>query len=170
MTKPQEPTPVRGPVPVESVPWREWSHGIRFGGRTQHLSRLFTDDYRVGVVIEELPPGKQSSPAHYHLTEEEHILMLDGTATLRLGEQEHVLKSGDYVCFPAGQAAGHCLVNRGQAACRYLIIGERRPNEVAVYTDSNKLMVRKLGVFDGSATRDYWDGERVDEPHEPGTR
>jgi uncharacterized cupin superfamily protein len=95
--------------------------------------------------------------------------MLDGTAVLRLGEQEHVINPGDYVCFPAGQAAGHCLINRSDTACRYLVIGERKPDEVVVYPDSNKLMVRKLGVFDRSATRDYWDGERTDEPHEPRT-
>ena len=79
----QEPSPVRGPIAIESVPWREWSHGVRFGGRVRHLSQLFGDGYHVGVVIEEL----------------------------------------------------------------------------------NKLMVRKLGVFDRSAMRDYWDGEHADEPH-----
>lgn len=55
------------------------------------------------------------------------------------------------------------MINRTGRPCRYLIIGEQKPNEVAVYTDSNKLMVRKLGVFDRSATRDYWEGEQADE-------
>ena len=57
----------------------------------------------------------------------------------------YAMQAGDYVCFPAGQKAGHCLVNEGVAPCRYVIVGERNPNEVAVYTDSNKVLVRALG-------------------------
>lgn len=29
-------------------------------------------------------PGKQSNPAHYHMLEEEHLLILEGQVTLRL--------------------------------------------------------------------------------------
>src|SRR3546814_4946258 len=73
---------------------------------------------------EELPPGKQSNPLHFHMLEEEHVLILDGTVTLLLGESSYELSAGDYVCFPAGQRAGHALLNRGSATCRYLVIGE----------------------------------------------
>jgi uncharacterized cupin superfamily protein len=163
-----EPKPILGPIAIESVPFQEWSQGARFGGRVRRLAPLFGNDYHVGVILEELPPGKQSAPSHYHLTEEEHIVMLEGAATLRLGEQEHPLKAGDYIRFPAGQAAGHCLVNRGETPCRYLVIGERKANDVVVYPDSSKLMVRGFGVFDAAARREYWDGERADEPHEHG--
>jgi uncharacterized cupin superfamily protein len=118
------------------------------------------DAYRVGVQLEELPPGKSSAPAHYHLREEEHLLVLEGSCTLRLGEERLLLRAGDYACFPAGQKAGHCLVNEGSAVCRLLVVGERSPDEVAVYTDSGKVMVRALGeIYDRQATRAYWDGE-----------
>lgn len=107
-------------------------------------------------------PGRQSSPAHYHVFEEEHVYILEGALTLRLGAQRHAMRAGDYACFPAGQAAGHCLVNEGGAPCRYVIVGERNPNEVAVYTDSNKVLVRALGrrtILDLAARRGYWHGE-----------
>ena len=52
-------------------------------------------------------------PFHYHLLEEEHIIALEGEATLRLGEERHRIKAGDDVDSPAGQRAGHCLVNEG---------------------------------------------------------
>jgi uncharacterized cupin superfamily protein len=42
------------------------------------------------------------------------------------------------------------------------MIGERNPNEIAVYTDSKKVLVRALGrqaLFDLAATRGYWEGE-----------
>jgi uncharacterized cupin superfamily protein len=150
------------PFPVESVSWQEWSHGPRFGSRY----RALTDrggGCRVGVAVEELPPGKQSCPAHYHLLEEEHLLVLEGRATLRLGDRTHEIGPGDYVCFPAGQKAAHCLVNHGTVPCRFLIIGERNPNDVIVYPDSGKVKVRLLGEnYRAAATVDYWDGEGAD--------
>ncbi|MBP6010692.1 MAG: cupin domain-containing protein [Alphaproteobacteria bacterium] len=133
--------------------------------RYRHLtSAAIGENYHVGFAIEELSPGKQTVPAHYHMLEEEHIYVLDGSATLRLGAETHQLKAGDYVCFPAGQKAGHCLINNTDNVCRYIIVGERNPNEVVVYTDSNKALVRSLGrreIYDRAATRDYWDGEET---------
>ena len=35
--------------------------------------------------MEVLPPGRQANPAHYHLLEEEHVFVLEGALTLRLG-------------------------------------------------------------------------------------
>jgi uncharacterized cupin superfamily protein len=143
--------------------WTEWSKVPRFSLRYKHLSRAaIGDDYRVGVAIEELGPGKQSSPAHYHIFEEEHVFIREGALTVRLGAHTYEMKAGDYVCFPAGQPIGHCLVNNSGAPCRYVIVGERDPNEVVVYTDTGKVLVRSLGrraIFDLAATRDYWDGE-----------
>jgi len=81
-------------------------------------------------------------------------------ATLRLGDKSHEISAGDYVVFPAGQKAGHCLVNDSDAVCRFLIIGERNPNDVIVYTDTGKVSVRSLrNIYRGSATVDYWEGE-----------
>jgi uncharacterized cupin superfamily protein len=65
----------------------------------------------------------QSSPAHSHMREEEQVLILEGRLTLRLGAETHEMKAGDYVCFPAGQAAGHCLANDSDTVCRFLVIG-----------------------------------------------
>ncbi len=157
------PQPPRPPIASESVPWKTWEEGERFGSRFRHLtSAAVGERYRVGVQIEEIPPGKQSSPAHYHLHEEEHLLVLEGSCTLRLGAQRHALRAGDYACFPAGQRAGHCVVNEGSEPCRLLIIGEQNPDEVAVYTDSGKVLVRALReIYDRRATRAYWDGERT---------
>jgi uncharacterized cupin superfamily protein len=93
------------------------------------------------------------------------VLILEGSVRLRLGERSFEMKAGDYVCFPAGQREGHCLINESDRICRYFVVGERDPNEVCVYTDSNKIMVRALGeIYDKSATRQYFDGEPTDEP------
>ena len=86
-----------------------------------------------------------------------------GRATLRLGAERHAVSAGDYVVFPAGRKVGHCLVNDSDAFCRYLIIGERNPNEVAVYPDSGKVRVRWLDENLRRVPVDYWDGEGSDD-------
>lgn len=139
------------PVASADVPWMEESGPVR----RRNLSRaLLGDAYHVGVAIEELPPGRQSTPLHYSLFAEEHVYVLEGAPTLRLGDAAYEMKAGDYVCFPAGQAAGHCLVNESSVPCRYVLIGERDPKDVVIYPESNKVLVRALGpgaVFDLTA-------------------
>lgn len=156
-----------GPIPpfaVDSVPAEDWSKGVRFAGRVWPLSQQ-GGARKIGVHIEELPPGKQSAPFHYHTLEEEHLLALEGEATLRLGAASYPIRSGDYVCFPAGQPAGHCLINTSGKPFRFLVIGTNEPEDVRIYPDSNKVMIRATReVYDRSARRDYWDGERPDEP------
>lgn len=151
------------PFPSESVELTEWSDVPGFALRYRHLtSAAIGDDYHVGVAIEELPAGMRGSPAHYHMLEEEHIYVLDGTLTVRIGAESFDLKPGGYVCFPASQRAGHSMINNTDAPCRYVIIGERNPDDVIVYTDSDKVLVRSLGrraIFDMNAVRNYWDGE-----------
>ncbi|NOT41174.1 MAG: cupin domain-containing protein [Alphaproteobacteria bacterium] len=156
-------TPPHPPISLENVAWEAWQDVPRFAVRYRHLtSAVLGDDYHVGVAVEELQPGMQSAPAHYHFFEEEHVYVLEGTLTVRLGASRHAMKAGAYACFPAGQKAGHCLINDSGTVCRYVIIGERSPNEVVVYPDSNKVLVRPLGrraLYDMAAVRGYWDGE-----------
>lgn len=152
------------PIDVESVPWEEWSEGVRFGGRVRRVGAQ-AGGSRVGVLIEELPAGKQSAPLHWHTAEEEHMWFLEGSATLRLGDRRVPVKAGDYVCFPAGKATGHCIVNDGAETCRYLVIGERSPDDVCFYPDSDKVLVRAAGrlIVRHGAEVDYWDGESADQ-------
>lgn len=156
------------PIATASVPWTESLDLPRFQARYRHLTRaIMGDTYQIGVTIEELLPGSQSAPFHYHIFEEEHVLILEGDVTLRLGDQRHAMKAGDYVCFPAGQKAGHCLVNDSGTVCRYVLVGERNPNEICFYPDSNKVLVRALGrraVLDAGALRNYWHGEHTGLP------
>jgi uncharacterized cupin superfamily protein len=78
-------TPTK-PFSSLDVSCEEWSEAPRFALRYRHLSRAaMGDDYRIGVAVEELAPGKQSSPAHYHIFEEEHVYVLEGALTVRIG-------------------------------------------------------------------------------------
>lgn len=161
----------RGPIVIEDAPWTDFSQGVRYASRWRTLSDTRGPDRRkIGVAIEELSPGKQSCPFHFHMQEEEHIIGIDGEATLRLGEKRYRLRAGDYVCFPAGQRAGHCLINETAKVFRYLMIGGHAPDEVCVYPDSGKISIRALADENGrfivcnGERLDYWDGERADEP------
>lgn len=153
--------PAFPPIASENVAREPFERG-RFGSSFRHLTRAVMGDrpYHVGVAIEELPPGKQSCPFHFHMLEEEHLYVLEGECTLRLGSERLRFKAGDYAVFPAGEKTGHCLVNETDKPCRYIVIGENNPNESCVYPDSNKVSNRWLGErYDRSAQRDYWDGE-----------
>lgn len=147
------------PFHIDRVPMEDFSQGQRFASRFRQLGE-FGGAAHVGVCMETLEPGKQACPAHYHLLEEEHLLILEGSLTLRLGDRTYEMSAGHYVCFPAGQKSAHALINRGTAPCRYLLIGERNPSDVIVYPDSGRVGVRLTGEgYRKSATMEYWDDQ-----------
>ncbi|HEY1392596.1 MAG TPA: cupin domain-containing protein [Methylibium sp.] len=146
------------PFEIGHVPWVEFSHGERYGLRYQHLSS-FGGGSQISVSMEILPPGKQANQAHFHLLEEEHVFVLEGALTLRLGDKSYVMSAGHYVCFPAGQKLGHALINHTAEPCRYLVLGNPHPHDVAVHTDTGRVSVKLTGEgYRGSATMGYWDG------------
>lgn len=152
------------PFHIGQVPWEESSHGTRFGMRYQHLSS-FGGGTQVSVSMEVLAPGKQANPAHYHLLEEEHVFVLEGSLTLHLGDRRFELSAGHYVCFPAGQKVGHALVNHTAEPCRYLVLGTPHPHDVSVHTDTGRVSVKLTGeAYRQSATMAYWEGVDVDAP------
>lgn len=165
MSQKQAPKDPQGnfmPFSVDDVPWDVFSEGSRFSCRSKALG-AFGGGSHVGVCLEELEPGQTDNPAHYHFLEEEHLYLLEGSLTLRLGDNTYELTAGSYVCFPAGQKAGHAIVNSGDKVARYLIIGERNPHDVIVYTDSGRVSVRLTGEgYRKSATMEYWEGEKTD--------
>ena len=108
--------------------------------------RLDLSGDRLGVRIEELLTGESSSVHHYHSLEEEHVIMLTGTATLHLGDQTQELKAGDHVCFLAGKEQAHHLINNGEDACRFLVFGERLAGDVVYYPEHSVMLVKAPGL------------------------
>ena len=53
------------------------------------------------------------------------------------------------VCFPAGPAGAHKVMNRSAAAARLLLFSSSRTPAVSVYPDSNK-----IGVWPGNEADD----------------
>jgi len=146
------------PFPITAVPWQEYFRGERFGMRFQVLSE-FGGGSQITVANEILPPGRQANQLHYHLLEEEHVLVLEGSMTVQLGDVRHVVQAGHYVCFPAGQKVGHALINHTDAPCRYLVLGNPQKHDVAVFPETGRVSVKLTGEsYRGTPTLGYWDG------------
>ena len=152
------------PFEIDHVPWQTFFRGARYGMRYQHLSS-FGGGSQISVSMEVLPPGRQANQAHYHLLEEEHVFILEGRLTLRLGSKSHEMRAGHYVCFPAGQKVAHALINHTAEPCRYLVLGNPHPHDVAVHTETGRISVKLASEgYRQSATLEYWEGVDVDAP------
>lgn len=80
-----------------------------------------------GVSEVTLDPGAWSSQRHWHESEDEIVVMIEGEAILIEDEGETVMRAGDIAAFPKGVANGHHLVNRSGKPCRFVAIG--RPSD-----------------------------------------
>lgn len=109
-----------------------------------------------------LEPGEAVCPYHYELADEEWLLVLEGTPSVRRPSGEVTLEAGDIVCFARGPGGAHKIFNASRAAARVLIVSERRACAAAIYPDSDKVGVFAPDVrllFRRSDQRDYYDGE-----------
>jgi uncharacterized cupin superfamily protein len=141
-----------------------------FRARRARLSRQAGAE-RLGLSLWELPPGEAAYPYHYHLAEEELLLVLDGRPTLRTPDGWRELDQGELVSFPRGERGGHQLVNRSQETVRFLAVSTSGEPDVVMYPDSGKLgAFQRLpeggglrALFRVGDTVDYYDGERPPE-------
>jgi len=70
---------------LEEVTANEFGKG-RFGAKAKRLSAP-TGSKHIGCNWYELAPGKTSFPRHYHTGIEEALFILNGSATLRVGDE-----------------------------------------------------------------------------------
>jgi uncharacterized cupin superfamily protein len=117
-----------------------------------------------GVVI--LEAGKRAWPLHEHYGQEETFIILDGEGTIRYGDSEFPVKSGDVIFTPPGKGTAHQIVNTSNATLRYLALSTTENPELCYYPDSGKYAAyastkdstTHLVAHEDSAV-DYWDGE-----------
>ena len=79
-------------------------------------------DFGVSHVV--LEPGGISSQRHWHVGEDEFVVMIDGEAVLIEDEGETVMRPGDCAAFQKGVANGHHLVNRSDRPCTFVAVGK----------------------------------------------
>ena len=88
-----------------------------------------------GVNLVTLEPGALSSLRHWHLNEDEFVMVLTGECVLVEDEGETVMRAGDCAAFPANTPNGHHFINRSGSVAQFLVVGTKAPREVATYSD-----------------------------------
>lgn len=101
-----------------------------------------------GVNIVRLEPGAMSSLRHYHMEQDEFVMVTQGTCTLVDDTGAHEMQAGDCATFPAGDENGHHLVNTSDAPAAFLVVGTRTPHETAYYSDIDMMVKIADGKFD----------------------
>jgi uncharacterized cupin superfamily protein len=121
---------------------------------------------KTGLSLWELPAGEAAYPYHWHLGEEELIVVLSGRPSLRTADGWRELEEGEVVAFPVGEPGAHQIANRTGEPVRFLSFSNQQP-DIVVYADSGKIGAferRPEGgglykIFREADAVDYWDGE-----------
>ena len=138
-----------------------------FRCRRARVSRQAGSD-RLGLSLWELPPGEAAYPYHYHLAEEELVVVLEGCPSLRTPDGWRDLQEGEVVPFLRGERGGHQLVNRTGDTVRFLAFSTNGEPDIVLYPDSDKVgAFERLALGEGlramfrlSDTVEYHDGEQ----------
>ena len=120
---------------------------------------------QLGASVYELPPGQSICPYHYEHAEEEWLVVLAGTPSLRHPGGVEPLAPWDVICFPTGPDGAHKVTNETTEPARVLMFSTIVTPAVTVYPDSDKIGVFTPGRIDNLMVRrdsgvDYFDGER----------
>ena len=114
-----------------------------------------------GVNIVILEPGAKSSLRHWHLAEDEFVMITQGACTMVQDAGPTIMQVGDCAAFPAGVPDGHCFVNHTDTEARFLVVGTKAKTEVATYSDVD-FMVHQGGGVNRFTYKDGtdWQGPR----------
>ena len=123
---------------------------------------------RLGATLYEIDPGQNGSPFHLHHGNEEMIIVLSGSPTLRTIDGARTLDPGDVVACPVGRAGAHQIQNLTSDRVRVLVVSTMIYPEAAEMLDSDKILVishppgtpdRLFGAFPRAAQIDRLAGE-----------
>ena len=117
-----------------------------------------------GASVYELAPGQAVCPYHYEYGEEEWVLVLEGSPSVRTPEGTEELQPFELVFFPRGPPGAHQIRNDGDSAARVLMWSTVVHPTATAYPDSGK-----VGLYTGdkaedlivarSSRVDYFEGE-----------
>lgn len=124
---------------------------------------------RLGASLFELQPGQAAFPLHYHLANEEMLIVVAGTPTLLTGQRERELAEGEIVSFPVGSGGAHQVVNRTDRPVRILMLSEMIAPDIVVRPESGKISAfgrppgghgeGMHGVYFERDSVPFWEGE-----------
>lgn len=128
----------------------------------------------LGLSLYELEPGSAAFHMHFHLDNEELLVVVAGEPSLRTPEGERRLAEGEVVSFAVGESGAHQVVNRTETPVRILILSEMNWPEIVVRPESGKISAfgrppgsSSEGMHDVYFRRDaaeFWEGEEPPPP------
>ena len=107
-----------------------------------------------GVNLVTLQPGALSSLRHWHLAEDEFVMITAGACVLVEDGGETLMRTGDCAAFAANTPDGHHFLNRSTSPASFLVIGSKAPREVVTYSDVDLVVT----MAEGRADFSYKDG------------
>ena len=116
---------------------------------------------KVGVSLWEVPAGQAAYPYHWHAAEEELLVILEGTPSLRTPTGWQDLAEGDVVSFPVGEEGAHQIANRGENPVRFLAVSNQQP-DIVVRPDSGTIGVAERHPDGGGIHAHFRMGDQVE--------
>ena len=110
-----------------------------FNCRRARLGRQAGSE-KLSMSLWDLPAGEAAYPYHFHLAEEELVVLLEGRPSLRTPEGWREMEEGEVVSFLVGEDGAHQIVNRTEEPVRFLAISNQQP-DIVVRPDSRSLSV-----------------------------
>jgi uncharacterized cupin superfamily protein len=150
---------------IDEIPAGDGPRKGRLGAKMTALGRAAGNE-RLGCTYYEVEPGNAAFPFHWHGANEEAILVLGGTGTMRLGDAEVAVRAGDWIAMPPGRQHPHQLRNTGAETLKYVCVSTKIAPELAGYPDSRKvgvLMADYRALFLEESQVGYFDREPLAE-------
>jgi len=94
---------------------------------------------RLGLSVWEIAPGQAAYPYHFHLQEEEVLIVLEGAPSLRTPDGWRQLQTGEAVRFGTGPDGAHQLANWDARPARFLAVSTSGQADICLYPDSGKV-------------------------------
>lgn len=122
---------------LELESWQDGPFAQSYGVISDRIgSRLL--GYNLTVV----PPRAKACPFHNHHNNEELFFVLEGSGTLRFGDEEFPIRKHDAIACPPGKRdVAHQIINTGATDLKYLAISTKERVDVVEYPDSDKVGV-----------------------------
>ena len=141
-------------VNINHPEWDEPREWPGFRARRARLGHQLGSE-RVGASLWEVDPGECAYPYHFHLAEEELLVVLAGRPALRTPDGWRRLAPGDVVRFPMGENGAHQLHNDTGDVVRFLSVSTHGQPDIVLYPDSGKLGAAER-LPDGSGLKAFF--------------
>jgi uncharacterized cupin superfamily protein len=115
---------------------------------------------KLGYAAARLRQGQVFCPLHWHTREEELVVAMSGTPSVRTPQGVWRLRAGDCVAFVTDSSGAHSLFNDAEEEAVVLLIANSDAGDACFYPDSNKHVIEATGTLVRNEPElDYYDGE-----------